>query len=137
MRNTKARREGRRLQDRLKDIQHEILVAVGSGAPLSDVMALLCVRVEEAAPKVIASILRVDAEGRLRSLAGPSLPDSYVKAIDGAPVGPCVGSCGTAAYFGVPVEVSDIRTDPLWADYKELALGIGLKACWSSPIKAH
>ena len=30
--------------------------------------------------------------------------------------------------------VSDIETDPLWADYRELARPHGLRACWSTPI---
>jgi C4-dicarboxylate-specific signal transduction histidine kinase len=30
--------------------------------------------------------------------------------------------------------VSDIATDPLWADFRDLALGHGLRACWSTPI---
>jgi C4-dicarboxylate-specific signal transduction histidine kinase len=45
-----------------------------------------------------------------------------------------VGSCGTAAYRAEPVIVSDIATDPLWADYRDLALAHGLRACWSTPI---
>ena len=32
--------------------------------------------------------------------------------------------------------VSDIATDPLWDDYRELALEAGLRACWSTPIFA-
>jgi PAS domain S-box-containing protein len=32
------------------------------------------------------------------------------------------------------VVVSDIATDPLWADYCDLALAHGLRACWSTPI---
>ena len=48
--------------------------------------------------------------------------------------GACAGSCGTAAYLGAAVFVSDIATDPLWADYKDLALPHGLRACWSTPI---
>ena len=50
------------------------------------------------------------------------------------PIGPCAGSCGTAAYKGAAVFVSDIETDPLWADYKDIALANGLRACWSIPI---
>src|SRR5260221_301281 len=72
-----------------------------------------------------------------RPLAGPSLPAEYSMALDCAPIGPCAGSCGTAAFLGQPVTVLDIETDPLWADYKALALPIGLRACWSSPIKAR
>jgi signal transduction histidine kinase len=57
-----------------------------------------------------------------------------MEAIDGSVIGPSVGSCGTAAHSGVPVVVSDIATDPLWADYRGLALAHGLRACWSTPI---
>jgi GAF domain-containing protein len=35
------------------------------------------------------------------------------------------------------VFVSDIATDPLWADYKHIALEHGLRACWSFPILTH
>jgi len=66
--------------------------------------------------------------------AAPSLPAEYNAAIDGAEIGACAGSCGTAAYLGAAVFVSDIATDPLWADYKEIALPHGLRACWSTPI---
>lgn len=122
---------------RLKDIQHEILVAVASGAPLAEVSTLLCRRVEGIAPNVICSILRVDSGGRLRSLAAPSLPASYSQGIDGLAIGPMVGSCGAAAFHGTDVEVVNINTDPRWQPYKAPALALGLKACWSSPIKAH
>jgi diguanylate cyclase (GGDEF)-like protein len=70
----------------------------------------------------------------LRHGAAPSLPATYTHAIDGTLIGPNVGSCGTAAYFGTPIVVADIATDPLWKDYKELALSHGLQACWSVPI---
>jgi C4-dicarboxylate-specific signal transduction histidine kinase len=32
------------------------------------------------------------------------------------------------------VIVSDIATDPLWADFRDLAMTHGLRACWSAPI---
>jgi c-di-GMP-specific phosphodiesterase len=79
--------------------------------------------------------LLVDPEGRLRPLAAPRLPQHYSDALNGALIGECVGSCGTAAYLGKDVCVTDISTDPLWAEYKSLALPLGLQACWSSPIK--
>jgi GAF domain-containing protein len=34
-----------------------------------------------------------------------------------------------------PVYANDITTDPLWADYRDLALEHCLRACWSTPIK--
>ena len=84
---------------------------------------------------VLGSILILDTDGKtLRHGAAPSLPELYCAAIDGAEIGPKVGSCGTAAYRGQPVFVSDIDTDPLWEDFRDLAHGAGLRACWSTPI---
>jgi GAF domain-containing protein len=54
--------------------------------------------------------------------------------IDGSPIGPKEGSCGTAMYRGEPVFVSDIATDPLWDKYRNFADAIGVAACWSTPI---
>ena len=73
----------------------------------------------------------------LRHGAAPSLPDSYAKAIDGVRIGPKAGSCGTAAYRREAVIVDDIMTDPLWEDYKDLAVELGLRSCWSTPILSH
>ncbi|WP_072392591.1 EAL domain-containing protein [Hyphomicrobium sp. CS1GBMeth3] len=128
---------GRSVESRLKDVEHEILVGVASGENLADVMSLMCRRAEEIAPNAICSVLRVDNARRLRPLAAPSLPDAYSQNIDGIEIGPMVGSCGSAAYHGVDVEVVNINTDPRWAPYKQLAQAFGLKACWSSPIKSH
>lgn len=76
------------------------------------------------------------AEGRthLQLGAAPSLPETYTQAIEGIEIGPCEGSCGTAAYRKETVIVSDIATDPLWAQHRALALSHGLRACWSTPI---
>ena len=67
--------------------------------------------------------------------AGPGLPKTYSQAIDGVSIGPNVGSCGTAAFSGEQVIVSDIQTDLLWIDFRSLAKQYGLAACWSTPIK--
>jgi GAF domain len=86
--------------------------------------------------ELITSVLLLSADGRrLSHGAGPNLPASYRQAIDGSEIGPCAGSCGTAAFFGRPVYVTDIATDPLWADYSHLALPHGFRSCWSTPIR--
>ena len=116
-------------------LQNKVLDALVRERPLVDVMDLVCREVERIAPEVKASILRVDAQGRMHPLAAPSLPEAFSQSIEGARMGPHAGSCGTAAYRGKAVMVSDIASDPLWDDYRQLALPLGLKACWSSPIK--
>ena len=119
---------------RLDTIQKDVLTAIALGQSLEGTMQQLCERVEALSSNVICSILRIDEDGRLRTLAAPSLPELYCRAVDGIEIGPTVGSCGTAAYYCKPIEVLDIAADPLWANYKDLALCNGLKACWSSPI---
>jgi len=114
-------------------VQTEVLEAVARGEELVEVGNILCRCVERQLPDVICSILLVE-DGKMRALSGPSLPASYCAAIDGVVVGPKAGSCGTAAWRGEPVIVTDIEADPLWADFKVLALPLGLEACWSSPI---
>ena len=66
--------------------------------------------------------------------AGPSLPDAYNHAVEGLRIGPAVGSCGTAAYWNVPVIVENIAEDPLWRDLRDAAAIAGVAACWSHPI---
>ena len=120
----------------IQSLQRDVLEAVAMDRPLRDIGTLICERVEAMFPEVICSILSVDQDRRLRPLAAPSLPDHYNAAIDGILAGPSAGSCGTCAWRGEAVTVEDIETDPLWAEYKAVALPIGLRACWSSPIKA-
>jgi PAS domain S-box-containing protein len=115
--------------------EKRLLEMVARGDPLTKILEALCRLVEELASGARSSILLLEPNGnRLRHAAAPSLPKAYVDAIDGAPIGPAAGSCGTAAYRGQPVIVTDIATDPLWANYRDVALPHGLRACWSSPI---
>ena len=108
---------------RLRLLQQDMLEAMASGVPLKGIMETLCRRVEAMAPSVVCSVLSVDRDLQLRHIASPSIPQHYSNAIDGLLIGPKTGSCGTAAFRGEPVEVTDIATDPLWEDYKHLALG--------------
>ena len=45
------------------------------------------------------------------------------------------GSCAAAAYLGRPVYSVDIETDPIWADFRDVALQHGYRSCWSTPIR--
>jgi PAS domain S-box-containing protein len=120
----------------LRTAHNKVLELAIGDSPLETTLGEL-IRIVEMTSRtgVIGSILLLDADGKhLRLGAAPSLPAAYSAAIDGAEIGPCAGSCGTAAYLGATVFVSDIATDPLWADYKDIALPHGLRACWSIPI---
>ena len=115
--------------------QNAVLELISSGAPLQQTLDVLLRLIETHCPGVLGSIVLLDADGvHVRHGAAPSLPDSFVQAVDGQPIGPRAGSCGTAAFRREPVIVEDISSDPLWADYREVALRHDLRACWSTPI---
>jgi diguanylate cyclase (GGDEF)-like protein/PAS domain S-box-containing protein len=115
--------------------QRHILELVAKHTPLEEILTVLVQSVEEMRPHILCSILLADEnDNRLYHGAAPSLPHAYVDAINGLEIGPCAGSCGTAAYRKELVIVSDIEHDPLWKNYRHLALPHGLRACWSIPI---
>lgn len=115
--------------------QEEVRQMIAADAPLREILSKLVLMIEAQTPDMLCSILLLSEDGNhVRHAVAPSLPESYVKAIDGSPIGPKHGSCGTAMFRGKPVNVSDILTDPLWDDYRQYASPIGLRACWSTPI---
>jgi GAF domain-containing protein len=108
---------------------------IARGQPLDKVLLSLVDLVEEELDDVVASVLLLD-EGtdRLRHGASSSLPEAYVRMIDGLLIGPHAGSCGTAAWRREPVIVSNTLEDALWEDYRELPQQFGFRSCWSTPI---
>src|SRR5947208_9283278 len=118
--------------------QTRVLEMVAANAPLPEILTNLVLLMEAQAEGMLCSILVLTADSmRVRHSAAPSLPKAYVKAVNGGPIGPRNGSCGTAMYLKRPVVVTDVMTDPLWADYRDLAEICGLRACWSPPIFSH
>jgi PAS domain S-box-containing protein len=129
---------GRRLPEVLAFLDQDVLAMVISRASLPAILNTLCTTIERHYSGMLCSVLLLDADGKtLRHGASRSLPKEYSQAIDGVQIGPSVGSCGTAAFRRQRVIVSDIATDPLWADYRQLALTHGLRACWSMPIASQ
>jgi GAF domain-containing protein len=115
--------------------QERVEEMIAADAPLHEILSELVLMMEKQVPEMMCSILLLSEDGNhVKHAVAPSLPLNYVKAIDGAPIGPKNGSCGTAMYRGKPVIVSDIATDPLWDEYRNFAWAIGVAACWSTPI---
>jgi PAS domain S-box-containing protein len=130
--------EDRKRAEALRDGESRILEMIARDAPLEEILEKLVRVVEAEFDGLLCSVLLLDEDGQhVRHGAAPSLPEAYSKAIDGLPIGPKAGSCGTAMYRKEPVVVSDILHDPLWEAYRDVAKPYGLRACWSTPILAH
>lgn len=119
----------------LLDAEKQTLERIAAGSSLEETLALLCTRIEELSEEGACSILLLGRETkRLRHCAAPSLPDAYNTAVGPVPVGEGIGSCGTAAFRKEQVIVTDIASDPLWKNFRDLPLRHGLRGCWSTPI---
>ena len=125
----------RRANEQILTGEKRILEMITTDVSLQEVLTLMCQMFEGLSSGAHCSILLLDPDGlHLRHSAAPSLPEAYVHAIDGLAIGPTAGCCGTAAFMRRQVIVSDIARDPLWADFRDLALRHGLQACWSTPV---
>jgi hypothetical protein len=128
-----------RRNEALRNAHNRVLELAIADAPLETTLAELIRMVETTScTGVLGSILLLEPDGKhLRMGAAPSLPPEYSAILDGIAIGDYRGSCGTAAYLGAAVFVSDVATDPLWAEFKHLPLAHGLRACWSIPIRTR
>jgi PAS domain S-box-containing protein len=117
--------------------EKRLLEMIATGVELKEILNELCLIIEQQRSGTLASVLLLSADGtHLDAVAGPSLPKEWTQQMEKLPIGPCAGSCGTAAFRGSPVIVSDISTDPLWnvPEHRASALKHGLQASWSSPV---
>jgi len=115
--------------------QNSILEMLAKQQPLDALLSEINRMVEMKLPNALSSLLILDhSRQHLLTVSAPTLPKAYCQAIGKIPVGPEKGSCGSAAYRNKMVIVEDIASDPLWSDYKDIALDHGLRACWSIPI---
>ena len=129
-------RDGGGARSEVLEGQKRALELAIHGAPVADVLEVLVGAIERhSGQDMIASIQLVEGD-RLRHGAAPGLPAEYNAMVDGHPIGPGQASCGTAAHRGEVVAVADIASDPLWADFREVARRFGLAACWSMPIRS-
>jgi hypothetical protein len=85
---------------------------------------------------VFTCVLLLSPDGKRLSVgAAPTVPESYCRPGDSFEIGLSHGSCAAAAYLGRPVYSVDIETDPIWADFRGVALQHGYRSCWSTPIR--
>jgi len=123
----------RRQQSEKRKIQTRMLEQMMNGLALSEVMNEMCLSIENYMTDWLCSVMLVERD-KLKICAAPSLPDEYVRRIDGIKIAMNNCSFGTAAHLKKRVVSENLQTDPLWEDYRNLAETFGLGACWAQPI---
>ncbi len=115
--------------------RHDILNKIASDKPLAEILQSIASLVEFENPGSRVSILLLDNTGKkLINGACGNLPKFFTDAVQGYPIGPKSGSCGTAAFTRKRVIVEDITTSELWEEGRDIALKAGLMSCWSEPF---
>src|SRR5467141_2665047 len=116
----------------------EILRMILAGASLKEVLTSVARVVESHREGMLCSVWLLDQDRvHMRAIAAPTLPESYVAALDGFVVGPQGGSCGAAVNQRKPVFVSDVLTDPILEQVRDIIAAHGIRSCWSAPIMSH
>ncbi|TLS51305.1 EAL domain-containing protein [Paenibacillus antri] len=119
---------------RLIDGQNRVLEMIAKTQELDDILRSIVALIEEQTGALCSVLLSDPAAGRLRLRSAPSFPEAFNRNLTELPIGPSIGSCGSAAYYKKTVIVSDISTDERWDGYRELVQPYGIEACWSVPI---
>ncbi len=116
--------------------QSRVLEQVASGEELDSVLDGFCEHLEPLFAGSMACITSiVPSTQALKVLAAPSLPEAFRSCIEGLVVGLAPGTCPAAAYGNETVFSEDIAQDGLWEGLRQEALGAGLGACWSVPVR--
>ena len=111
-----------------------ILKLILAGSPLPEVLTIIAELVESQGKGTLCTIWLPDDDGsQLRCVAAPSLA-GFSAQVGPTFVGPKGASCGTAVYRREPVYVTDILSDSLWDDYRELFAPYGIRSSWSRPL---
>jgi PAS domain S-box-containing protein len=128
----------RRRGEQLLVAQNRALELLLTGSPLNDVLsALVQVMEEQADSKVFATIrVKDEVRGTLITAAAPSLPSSFIAAIDNFKVAAGVGTCAHSAATNEVTCTPDIAAADSWKDQAHLPLSIGIKAAWATPMRA-
>ncbi|MCV0427618.1 MAG: EAL domain-containing protein [Roseibium sp.] len=125
----------RKKAELLQKGQNKVLQEIATGKSLYEVLETLVLTIESQLDGVKGSVMLVDETGTcLRAGAAPNLSSEFVELSDGIPIGPKVGSCGTAVYRRENVFVDDIQASELWEDFSETVSPFGIRSCWSVPF---
>ncbi len=115
--------------------RNAVLESLLRGTSIRHILQQIGTFIEQEKPGALCSVLLANTQGtKLHSGVSLTLPDYFIKAIDGTNIGDGVGSCGTAAFTKKRVIVENIQTHPYWQRAKGLAAKAQLAACWSEPI---
>jgi diguanylate cyclase (GGDEF)-like protein/PAS domain S-box-containing protein len=117
--------------------ERRVFERITGNVVLPDTLEAIAETAERVTPDALCSVSLFDHDGNvLRQVAGRRLPQHFQRTIAAVEVGARNGSCAAAVYLQRQVIVAEISRDALWEHQRAPALAAGLRACWSTPIRA-
>jgi diguanylate cyclase (GGDEF)-like protein/PAS domain S-box-containing protein len=117
--------------------ERRVLERITGNVDLPDTLEAITETAERVTPDALCAVSLYDEAGKqLRQIAGRRLPEHFQRTLTAVEVGPRNGSCAAAVYLQRQVVVAEISRDALWEQMRAPALSAGLRACWSTPIRA-
>jgi len=123
-------------------LNNQVLEQLGQNASLPEVLNTMLRIIDDYRPGTLGTVFLLADNGKaLVGCAAPNLPEAWLSATALISIEDMSGSAATAVHRGETVIVEDIASHPYWAapDFaaiRNTALGIGLRAAWSQPIKS-
>jgi signal transduction histidine kinase/GAF domain-containing protein len=124
-----------RRREEFRVLENNMIEMIAGGKSLEEALEGLVLLIEEYSEDALCCILMLGEDRKtVQETCAPSFSKEYAQAVHGLPVGPRVGSCGTAMFRKARVIIEDIYTDPLWRGFDEIKKLSGGRGCWSTPI---
>ncbi|MDH5226791.1 MAG: PAS domain S-box protein, partial [Gammaproteobacteria bacterium] len=110
---------------------------ITSNADLAVTLETITETAEKVTPDALCTVSLYEADtNTLHHVAGTRLPNDYLRATKRLEIGPRNGSCAAAIFLHRQVIVAEITRDALWEHLRAPAVDAGLRACWSTPMRA-
>ena len=124
------------LTERVARAEREVFAQLTGNVPLAEALSSVTHFIESVGVGRAGAIAVLSEDGRtFASLVAPKLPAALCAALEHCDIDIRNGSCAAAVSLGRQVLVADVAKDPFWAAHRELVLGAGLNASWSTPIR--
>ena len=117
--------------------ERRVFERITGNVGLPEALEAIAETAERVTPDALCSVSLFDEPANaLRYAAGQRLPHHFRKVLEQVEVGPRNGSCAAAIYLQRQVVVAEIARDALWDHLRAPALAAGIRASWSTPIRA-
>jgi len=117
--------------------ERRVFERITGNVELPDTLEAIAEAAERVTPDALCAVsLYHRGDEVLGQVGGQRLPQHFRRVLQSVPVGPRNGSCAAAVYLQRQVVVAEIARDALWEEMRGPALSAGLRACWSTPIRA-